>query len=424
MNYKRNLIGIMVVLLALLTLGFFLVKDKASNEKKLKGNATIYTVDTNKEDIEFLSAQFSSSHPEAKVEVKSISLEELNNKWKEAAPSIDILTVKNSKIIELETKHLNDFENMTALGLYNKDHYFNTTEAMSSQKDRMLYLPYTVEPLALLYREDYFLESGVKLENVVTWEDFNTACASLKQKHKEACPLCIIGGSFERSYSTLLLQLGEYYFDKEGSPQLDSSRGVKAMKNLKSLSMDSCLKSYSSYSQLEKDLMNGKVASATVTPSELFKLQKSGALSKGIWKIRRLPAYEPGGKTSSAAEGSSFMLLKKEKPNEVALEFLKYISKDNVLLKLFQNKGIFSAKKGIYSFDTFGKKVEGIVSERPWQLFYGEANDMQAMYYSPHSIELEADINAVEDRVLQKDSNIYLILDELQRKYRDKVEAK
>jgi lactose/L-arabinose transport system substrate-binding protein len=195
--------------------------------------------------------------------------------------------------------------------------------------DRLVGIPWDVDPGLFFYREDVLDQAGVDPATLKTYDDLLAAARTIKQKRPNARPLHL-----ERDPNLGQMWL-EMFANQQGTGMIDPASGKQRLDSPE-------------YRQIlewvQKIAQEGLgTRAAFVTPSDLQSLeagtqslipwacwwsfvpQSSLKTSKGKWRVQQLPVWKEGGATSGVMGGSSFVIPAKAKNPELAWLFFEHL---------------------------------------------------------------------------------------------------
>jgi len=195
--------------------------------------------------------------------------------------------------------------------------------------DRLVGIPWDLDPGLLYYREDVLEQAGVDPAALKTYDDLLTAARTIKEKRPDAKPIHL-----ERDPNLGQMWL-ELFANQQGTGMIDPQSGKPRLDSAE-------------YRQIlewiQKVAQEGVGTRAQfVTPSDLQSLDKgtqclipwacwwsfvpqsSLKTSKGKWRVKQLPVWKEGGATSGVMGGSSFVIPAKAKNPELAWLFFEHL---------------------------------------------------------------------------------------------------
>ncbi|MNM32841.1 sn-glycerol-3-phosphate-binding periplasmic protein UgpB precursor [compost metagenome] len=188
-----------------------------------------------------------------------------------------------------------------------------------------------VRPLA--WRKDFFKEAGLDPESPPKTVDelFDYANKLKKTENGQTVRsgLDIQTSNGEQSYLSLLLLLGQNFYDDKGDPQFDSDVSIKLVERLVDLYKSGGFMASNQQSANGTPFQNSQAAMAFISASQTASLTASVGGDKIGWS---LPPEGTDGSRTSLMLGTFLTAASATKHPEEAWEFIKFwFSKDNIL---------------------------------------------------------------------------------------------
>ncbi|MNV50204.1 sn-glycerol-3-phosphate-binding periplasmic protein UgpB precursor [compost metagenome] len=188
-----------------------------------------------------------------------------------------------------------------------------------------------VRPLA--WRKDFFKEAGLDPESPPKTVDelFEYANKLKKTENGQTVRsgLDIQTSNGEQSYLSLLLLLGQNFYDDKGDPQFDSDVSIKLVERLVDLYKSGGFMASNQQSANGTPFQNSQAAMAFISASQTASLTASVGSDKIGWS---LPPEGTDGSRTSLMLGTFLTAASATKHPEEAWEFIKFwFSKDNIL---------------------------------------------------------------------------------------------
>lgn len=359
---KRNLIILAFIAIASLVAGsiiFYAAGLNKNEEIKLAGKINVLVNDGNYEEVKQAAASFKELHPRVEIAVTQESdvAAGISAEVKAGGLDEDVFVVAEKDALPLLKDSNTYFMDLTQYVAGMGVDFPKGTLAGITDGKSVYGIPWTEEPMIILYRRDLLSVQGVDVSEIKTWDDFRKAGIELSQGTGKKF-LIYNTDEFERLRSTLLSQLRINYSDQDGYTRVkDLINGMVADKTLQAVS------------SVTTALKQGRALAAIVSPSDALKIMNEATSLQGKWGAMKLPAFEPGGNRDVALGGYSFVINKNTKNSDLAKEFAKYLSCDaDKAAANLKQYGSFSAAYTIYDEDSFGFSAEYFGMDI-WSLF-------------------------------------------------------
>jgi len=289
--------------------------------------------------IDAVNAQidkFESLHPDIKVELTTIPFSEYFQKLSVAysgglQPDVHglgfgqlISTVGQGKYLDLQPYIDKD-------SWEGKDDFFpDILKAGQWQGGQYGLLLPEIRPLA--WRKDFFEEAGLDPESPPKTVDELFELANklkvVENGKTVRAGIDIATSNGEQPYLSLLLLLGEDFYDDEGNPTFDSDTSIKLVERMVQLYKDGAIIPYNSQQVGGSTFTQSQAAMAFVSTAGAAALKQSAGADKIGWA---LPPEGAAGNRTSLVLGTFLTAAKNTKHPEEAWEFLKFwFEKDNV----------------------------------------------------------------------------------------------
>ncbi|MGE5626784.1 MAG: ABC transporter substrate-binding protein [Solirubrobacterales bacterium] len=206
---------------------------------------------------------------------------------------------------------------------------------------KVLGIPWSSEPVMILYRSDIFSSEGINIDDIKTWDDFRAIGKNLTIRTGKKF-LAYNSSEFTKVYQALLSQLRISYVDKINNTRVSDL--------INEMVYEGTL--YGSDSIINLAKKEGTLA-IIAKPKDAYKLMEVTEL-KGKWGVMKIPAFEPGGNRDVSLGGKDLLINKNTKNINLSKEFAKYLSSDRSTVYLnLEKHGIFSANYTVYEGEQF-----------------------------------------------------------------------
>jgi multiple sugar transport system substrate-binding protein len=371
---KKNLIILLVIAVMSLVAGsiiYYAVGLGNDEAIKLSGKITVVADSGNYEAVNQAAAAFKELHPRIEIEVTEESdvYAGVSAEIKTGSLEEDVFVVPEKNGLTLLKSSEGYFMDLTQY-VNGMDESFPKGVLAGLTYNKSIYgIPWTTEPIVIIYRKDLFSEKGVDVSEIKTWDDFRKTGIELSGSTGKKF-LIYNTDQFEQLRSTLLSQLRINYSDQENYTRVaDLINGMVADKTLQATS------------SVVTALKQGKALAAIVSPSDAIKIMNEASSLQGKWGAMKLPAFEPGGNRDVTLGGYNLMINKNTHNGDLAKEFGKYLSADGETAAAnLKQYGSFSAAYTIYANEGFGFSAEYFGMDI-WSLFADVAEDAPQNVY-------------------------------------------
>ncbi len=359
---KRNLIILALIAVVSLVAGtiiYYAAGIGKNEEVKLSGRISVVADGGSYNAVSEAAEAFKELHPRVQIEVKqeSDSAAAASEEIKAGSLGEDVFVVPEKGTAALLKDSRDSFMDLTQYVEAMGDAYPNGVLAGLSSAKNIYGIPWTTEPMIVLYRSDVFSVEGVDVSDIKTWDDFRRMGVSVSESTGKKF-LIYNTNDFDRLRATMLSQLRINYSD------LDSYSRVAELIN--GMVADKTLQASTS---VTTTLKQGKALAAIVNPSDAVKIMNGATSLQGKWSAMKLPAFEPGGNRDVSLGGYNLMISRNTRNSDLAREFSKYLSSDvETAAGDLKQYGSFSASYNIYSDDSFAFSAEYFGMDI-WSLF-------------------------------------------------------
>jgi len=254
-------------------------------------------------------------------------------------------------------------------------------------------IPHDVHPVLLAYRSDLVEAAGIDVSKIETWDDYFRALAPLMTDATGARRY-LVNGWYTDPYTCeiLLLESGGALFDRSERPTLNTPFNARFIAKLATWyvgphrvahSMDYFTASGHQF------LVQGQLLAVMVPDWYVgMKLKSEIPTLAGKMKLMPLPAWEPGGRRTSAWGGSMLGIARSSKLQEADWDFAQflYLSRENAE-NLFRNDGIVSPIRANWSDPVYEKPDPYFCGQRVGRIFISQATHVPWRTSSPYNDE-------------------------------------
>lgn len=339
---RKNLtvfVFIAVISLAIGSIIFFFVGINGREDVKLSGKITVLADSGDYEAVVEAAANFKKLHN--RVEVNVVKDESPYNKVSEEIKTAkfkeDIVIIPEENVGDLFKQSDSTFVEISG-GL--SDFSPGRLGALTNNK-KILGIPWSSEPVLILYRSDIFSSEGINIDNIKTWDDFRAIGKNLTIR---------IGKKFLAYNSSEFIKVKEALLSQLRISYVDTVNNTRVSDLINGMVYEGTL--YGSDSTVNLAKNEGALA-IIAKPEDAFKLMGVPEL-KGKWGVMKMPAFEPGGNRDVSLGGKDLLINKNTKNINLSKEFAKYLSSDSSTAYLnLEKHGIFSADYTLYSGEQF-----------------------------------------------------------------------
>jgi len=260
-------------------------------------------------------------------------------------------------------------------------------------RGRIFGLPHDVHPVLLAYRADLVEAAGIDVSQVETWDDFARVFRPLlADRNGDGEPdryLLNFWPTNPYLPETLLLQAGGGFFDAQNRPTLDSEVSVHVAATLASwltgptrLAIDA-----PEFNAGGNQLRLNGVVIATIMPDWVAGAWKNDLPSlAGKIKLMPLPAWERGGRRTSATGGTMLAIPKTTSNPDAAWRFAKHLYFSPALAERFYRaSNIIPPTKTLWTLPVFAEPDPYFCGQPAGRLFIEQAAHVPARPASPYN---------------------------------------
>jgi len=269
---------------------------------------------------------------------------------------------------------------------------FKWADATSS--DGKIYaMPWDSGPVALYYRADIFEAAGLPSEPaevqelLKTWDDYYEAAKIIKEETGSYMFSQSQETPSGRNFEKLLWQQGQFYFDADGNPQLDSPESIAAMELLMKFINEDLADNTAEWTQPYYDnVANGTIAT-------MFSASWMGGFleswiapdTAGLWRVVPLPTW-PGSTNVSSNDGGSNLVIPDTSENkEAAWAFVEFmLGREDSQLEIYKAFDIFPSLETTYSDEFFDEPLAFYGNQAARRVFADTVADIPKLEYTQY----------------------------------------
>lgn len=263
---------------------------------------------------------------------------------------------------------------------------------VNTHNDRIVGIPWDLDPGLLYYREDMLQAAGVSPDSIQTYDDLLEAAHKVKDKFPSSKPIHLEQdpGLTQLWVEMFANQQGTSMVDASGKLQLNSQAYLNVMNFLDRVRKENLGTRAVYFSP--GDLAAIDADQIAFYPWAVWAVYGADLLfkkSKGKWRAMPLPAWTKGGARGAVMGGSSFIIPKKAKNPHLAWLFYEHLvfSKEGYTSVYGPNKvypgGInTSLPSYLPALQTqLYKNSDGLGGQNLWQVATGTVKDIPGNYY-------------------------------------------
>jgi len=371
---RRNLIIFVFIAIISLIFGsiiFYFVGLNNKEDIKLSGKINVVVDSNNYEAVSEAVVSFKKLH--SRVEINLIKeadvYKKISDEIKEARVKEDVTVISEQYTRSLIKTDDSPFLDVTQ-DISNMKESFSKGKLDTLTENKKIYgIPWTSEPILIIYRSDIFSVEGINVDDIKTWQDFREVGKNLTANTGKKF-LIYSSSQGDKLNNTLLSQLRISYEDKENSKRVtDEISGMVSEGNLYSTN------SITALAKKEEAL------AIIINPCDAVNIMSEVTSLKGKWGAMKLPAFEPGGNRDVSLGGYNLLINKNTKNINLSKEFSKFLSTDsNTAFMNLTKYGKFSAAYTLYQREKFNNTSEYFNTNLWSQFAYIEKNSPNNVY--------------------------------------------
>lgn len=425
---RINRIFTLFIIIALVTLSQGCNKVDEKKEPTItdtiQGSLTIWNVSGSDEDILGNAiVRFKEKHAGVNISVINIDIEDFsmrlktslnNNNNNNITPDLVIVPDEAHVYLRKYSEVFMDLNNeITAL----KDKFIKNKLNQIAFEGKVLSLPWYITPVCMLYRIDVFDKYGVKAEDVKTWEDYvEVGDKIIKQSSGKYKFLPVNENGDDEFYRQLLNQLGIWYYDKDDKLILSSDESIKAMKTIKKIQDAGLIYDVSSEKILMNLIKSEEIVTILSDSAIIPKVIENTKETNQKWGIMRIPAFEPGGNTSSAINYTTIGVTNIGQNTKVALEFAKFCAMDKEFISsLLTDKAAFPLYIEFYNDSILDSKVKYFNDEKIWRALAEDIKEAPEIIANDEYFAIKKEILKTQKGILSDGKDIKNSLEAIEK---------
>ncbi|MDP4143482.1 MAG: extracellular solute-binding protein [Bacillota bacterium] len=411
-----------------LCIAFMLIFNTACNNKEpikaedkplIKGNILIWSNLQDSNTVKDLANNFTLKNPNVKIQVETLDdisiLGQFDSKSNGNEKLPDIVVIKDDEAAGFLNQHKEKLMDVVSAAGLKKDEYLKCKIDNLSNGGKTYGVPWYIEPVVMVYRNDILNQIGSNAEDIKTWNDYIQTGTKLLQTSGKKM---LVGMNDNNStlYSDLIKQLGINYLNDSGDIDVNSKNSINTVMLLKNLSDQKIQSVVSSQEDAINAFKSGEAASIICTPAILNAIKNKAPELKDKLSIGKLPAFEPGGNRNVARYGSSFMLTRSADNSNAAIEFVKYAiqDKDNQIKHYTQN-GLLVADISAYAGDKMYTSDSYFNNEKLGLIYIDIARNMPCIKYNEYYIDIRNMVIKTTADAISQNKDLVKTMEEIQK---------
>jgi ABC-type glycerol-3-phosphate transport system substrate-binding protein len=216
-----------------------------------------------------------------------------------------------------------------------------------AEKDGRYYaMPWDSGPVVLYYRRDVFKAAGLPddpdgvSQLIATWDDYLTACKTIKEKTGAYCFSNNKANNYGRLYEMILWQQGLGYYNDKGEVTVDSPENIATLEKMGEFWQADVVSDQSEWT----DGWYAELASLDKPIATIVEASWMGVFLKtfiapgtaGKWGVALMPMMAAGQARAANDGGSTFVIPEQSQNQEAAWAFVEFlVGREQSQLKMF-----------------------------------------------------------------------------------------
>lgn len=372
---------------------------------ELSGHVTIWTWDVADTALKALIPAFSEKYPDVDVEVVTMGYPDIYDKLSVGLRSgqslPDIVSIDTNRMAGYLDVFPEGFVDLTPAASALEDDFGKAKWEGSTLDGHLFSLPWDDGPVALYFRRDYFEAAGIDPASLTTWDDYVAAGERIKAATGKKLLLDDIAGG-DLLFPMLMQQQGASYFSEDGKVTLDSPEGLAALTLLKRLNDAGLIDNQKGWDGMISGTKSGGSATLPTAVWWIGTLTSSVPEQSGLWGVVPLPAFEPGGATTSNSGGSTLAIPSTSKNREAAWAFMEFALADKQsAATMLETSGLFPSYLPAQDDPYFATPQPYFDGQPVLELFAAASKEVPPFRYTGDSSKAdELVVNMVADVLL------------------------
>lgn len=296
----------------------------------LSGTVTIWSWDVALAHLESEAAKFQEIHPNVEFNFEEMGVSQVYSKITTCLQSgiglPDVVSLEGEQMAKFGTKFPDKFVDFT--GDINTENFLPVKISECTVNGKMVAYPWDAGPCGMFFRTDIFDQAGVKAEDIVTWDDFIEAGTIVKEKTGVAM-MPLATARKDTTYRMMLMELGGFYFDKDGKTVVDSPESVRAMSMVQKIYEAGITVNDNSWDDFVAALSGSRIACVPEAVWLAGSIKDAAPDQAGKWGVMELPRFDKDKEAHGASNGGSVLAVPASSGSrEAAVEFVKFAMTD------------------------------------------------------------------------------------------------
>ncbi|MDD3223467.1 MAG: ABC transporter substrate-binding protein [Clostridium sp.] len=327
--------------------------SKSQKQVQLKGKVNIWA---SSRDINILNTEvslFKKEYPNVTVNITPVNTASVKDNLSKISGNAnlpDFITLQDIDVPIAYKDLKNKITTVDNLPIKN-DSYIKYQENNNTFGNKTYAVPWYVDPLFMIYRQDILNSLNVKAEDIKTWDKYiDIGSNGVKSAGKSMLSVDYFNdGSL---YAAGINELGINYFD--GNNQLELEDSIKPANLVLNSFNGKILGNDSTSAGRVADFSSGKTVSMLCDLPTIYSIEHQYPNLSGKISVQKLPAFEPGGNRDAVNFGENIMCFKKAASNEAAGVFIKFITSSSDSVKMeFKNYGYITSNTSMYNSNPY-----------------------------------------------------------------------
>lgn len=296
----------------------------------LSGTITIWSWDVALAHMEAEAAKFQELHPNVEFNFEEMGVSQVYSKITTCLQSgvglPDVVSLEGEQMAKFGTKFPDQFVDFT--GDMKTEDFLPVKISECTVNGKIVAYPWDAGPCGMFYRTDLFSQAGIKAEDIVTWDDFIEAGKTLMAKTGVAM-MPLATARKDTTYRMMLMELGGFYFDKDGNTVVNSPESVGAMAMVQKIYQAGITVNDNSWDDFVAALSGSRIACVPEAVWLAGSIKDAAPDQSGKWGVMELPRFDKEVEARGASNGGSVLTVPaSSKSREAAVEFVKFAMTD------------------------------------------------------------------------------------------------
>lgn len=296
----------------------------------LSGTVTIWSWDVALAHLEEEASKFQELHPNVEFNFEEMGVSQVYSKITTCLQSgiglPDVVSLEGEQMAKFGTKFPDQFVDFA--GDINTQDFLPVKISECLVNGKTVAYPWDAGPCGMFYRTDLFEQAGIRAEDIVTWDDFIEAGKTMKEKTGVAM-MPLATSRKDTTYRMMLMELGGFYFDKEGNTVVNSPESVRAMSMVQKIYQAGITVNDNSWDDFVAALSGSRIACVPEAVWLVGSIKDAAPDQSGKWGVMELPRFDKDVEAQGASNGGSVLAVPSvSKSREAAVEFVKFAMTD------------------------------------------------------------------------------------------------